>query len=223
VNGSRRALLGLMAVSWLSVSACAARRAPVYIDPHLAEHPIQTVALAPIRDVRTDPFRDVQVSSYVRHGVENALIRKHYHVVSTRQAPSDTGVRTAADLSPMTDEQLAALAPADVPYVLAVTVDGVSTSRQDLGDAKQVKVSGRLLQVPSGRVVWRDVAEGGPVLTGLLGIFRGTATTLEGAYDASHLLISTLPDQAPMHEPPEPVAVSETPEAPGGLRPSPTR
>jgi hypothetical protein len=201
--------------------ACAARE-PVYIDPDLSHRTIETIALAPIVDLRSNPFEDVQVGSYVRHGVENALVRKHYHVVSTRQAPSESGARTAADLAPSSDEELARLAPDGVSYVLVVSVDTLRKSSQDLGDTTHVTVSGRLLEAPSGRVLWRDMAEGGPVLTGLLSIFRGASTSLEGAYDASHLLVSTLPDQTRATE----GAVStEVPvsETPGGLRPGQTR
>jgi hypothetical protein len=198
-------------------------REPVYIDPDLAERSIETVALAPIIDLRPNPFENVEVDSFVRRGVENALIRKHYHVVSTSQPSGDSGAHTAANLAPMSDEEIARLAPAGVSYVLVVSVDRVSTDPNDLGDTTHVKLSGRLLEASSGRALWRDIAVGGPVLTGLLSVFRGSSTSLEGAYDASHLLISTLPDGAPVAEEPA-TRGGDTPlETPGALRPGATR
>lgn len=197
--------------------ACAARE-PVFIAPELATTPIETIALAPIADARADRFSDVEVLSYVRRGVERALSRKGYAVVPI--SARDDGPHTAADLAPATDGELAALAPENVRYVLAVEVDQMARGTEDLGETTRTKLAARLLDAESKRVVWRDVAEGDTDLAGLLAVLRGSSSTFESAYEAARLLVSTLPDRAAedaiVSGQPAPVDGAGTP---GSLRP----
>ena len=212
---SKAARLAVAAVCATAL-ACAAVREPVYIDPQLKEQGIDTIALAPIVDARRDRFHGVEIVDYVRGAVERCAIRKGYHVVST--VAREDGPRTAADLRPLSDAELAALAPEGVRYVLVVTIDQVHPGTDDLDEASRVKLTGRLIDSGSRREVWRDIAQGDADFEGFLGILLGAPGTLEGAGDAARHLLSTLPDR----EPKEAIANGETaPPAAirGSLRP----
>lgn len=146
-HGFRLTILCLLMTAF---AGCTASRLPVYMNSHLGQLHLRTIAVLPVVDKRADRSKQLDLDTALRKPAEEILKRKNYQVVATDFAKD--GSIDATAVAEMSDAALSALVPEGADAAALIYLEDL---RDEYG-FKIIWVTYEFELVTSTRIVSKD-------------------------------------------------------------------